>query len=246
MTLVNLVAEAMQRFPGLQDRAGMVSVPTHCMFGSGGLVTVYVAGGDAQFVVHDGGGAIDEFSRSGGQFPNAVKMVRSFVKGQGFTVSDRGEITAPLVGFDGLVGAVLLVANAAREASEFLLDRWHPVIRRDFKAALRKLLEDEFPHIRHEVRFAGQSTKQHKFDFVLPAKAGGELLIESVAHEQSAISASVIKCIDVRNASGSHIQQRVIYDDMQEWRAEDLNLLKLGATPVPFSHAQQVIERLAA
>lgn len=246
MTLLQQVQVAMDEWPRPRALESVVAVPTHCMFGSGKVIRVYVAGGGARVVVHDGGAAIDELSSSGGRMPNAVKLLRGFLRPWGFSVTDRGEITSPLVPVADLAPTVALVANAAKEASDFLLDRWKPVIRRDFKQALRTLLEAEFPQLKQEVRLSGQSTKQHRFDFSIPTKEGGELLIDAVAHEQSAISASVLKNIDVRNIAGKRVIQRVIYDDAQEWRAEDLNLLKLGATPVPFSRAQGVIERIAA
>ena len=39
--------------------------------------------------------------------------------------------------------------------------------------------------------------------------------------------------------------QRIIYDDQEEWTTADLNLLQVGAPAIPFSRSAEVIYRLA-
>jgi hypothetical protein len=248
MTLLDLVQAELARWPQPRETGGRIVVPTHCMFGSGGVVRVVIEGRGDSFVVHDGGAAIDEFASGGGEMPGAAKLLRSFLRDGGFGVNDKGEIHSPVIPRADLPPTIALIANAAKEASEHLTDRWKPKVRRDFRLELRKLLRAEFPHLRveEEVRYAGKSAKQHRFAFSVPMAAGGQLLIDAVAHEQSAISASVLRNLDVRNANAGGLEQRVIFDDSEEWRAEDLNLLKLGATPVPFSRAHDVLGRFAA
>ena len=246
MTLLGRVSEALAGWPQAREVGQRIAVPTLVLYGSGGVVRVYVEGGVNEFVVHDGGGAIDQFSNCGGSFPNTEKLVRSHLHGQGFVVTAEGYISSPKVDFSERASAIALVANASRDVSEFLIDRWKPVIRRDFKKALRELLEAEFPHLKRQVRKVGESNKAHRFDFMLPTPDGGELLVDAVAHEQSAITSSVVKNLDVSRANPAGIVQRVIYDDSQQWSAEDLNILRIGAVPIRFSQAQTVLERLAA
>jgi hypothetical protein len=236
----------MSTWPQAKTAENAVVIPTHCLFGSGGVVCVHVEGRLTDFVVHDAGAAIDEFASNGGQIANPVKLLRGLLQQRGFVITDEGFISSPHLRMEEIAPAVAQVANAAREASDYLLDRWRPVIRRDFKKVLRSLLETEFPHLKSHPMEIGASTRQHRFDFALDMKRGGVLLLDAVSHDQSAINASVIRNLDVRNGNLARVEQRIIYDDAQDWRAADLNLLSLGAKPVPFSRAQEVIERLAA
>ena len=65
-------------------------------------------------------------------------------------------------------------------------------------------------------------------------------------HDPSSINARVVANIDVKLAKYEKLDQRIVYDDGENWSADDLSLLQVGNTPVvPFSKAADVIGRLS-
>lgn len=247
LTNLDLVCQQLAAWPAPTRAEHRIVVPTHCLFSSGSVVRVSVVGGPATFVVHDDGAAIDEFGNGGGVHPKSALALRRHFREQGILVTDHGEITSPQVPIDALAATIVLIANASQEAEELLHSRWKPRVRRDFKRMLRDILEVEFPNsFKPEVRIAGSSQKQHTFDFGLDTQSGGLLLVDAVHNDQNAISSAVLRSIDVRHAKRDKLALRIIYDDAEEWRAEDLNMLSLGGTVVSFTNASSVLHRLAA
>ncbi len=244
--LLALVRAQMATWPAIRWDADRVIVPTQCLFGSGGIVRVAVEGGTTEFVVHDDGAAIDAFSNCGGVNPKAIQALRSHFKEQGILVTDRGEITSPKVAAEALAPTIALIANASREAEDLLVSRWKPRIRRNFKRLLREMIEAEFAHMKPDFRLVGSSQKQHVFDFALDKSGGGLVLVDAVNNDGNAISSAVVRNLDIREAKREDVEQRIIIDDAEEWRAQDINLLALGATVIPFSRASSVLTRLAA
>lgn len=247
VTILETVLERLGDWPKPSLDHGRVIVPTQCLFGSGSIIRVVVEGGARDFRVHDDGAAIDEFSSGGGTHQKAAAALRSHFRDQGIVVGENGAISSPPVDPSQLAPTIALIANAAREAEDLLQSRWKPRVKRNFKRLLRELLEAEFPkNVAPEVRVSGSSQKQHVFDFALNTQAGGMVLVDAVHNDQNSISSTVLRNLDVKDAKQIGVLQRIVFDDSEEWRAEDLNLLKLGGTVVPFSHAPEVLHRLAA
>jgi hypothetical protein len=71
------------------------------------------------------------------------------------------------------------------------------------------------------------------------------LVVDPVINEASSINARVIANLDVRQANYKGLVQRIVYDETDRWKAEDLRLLNVGATATPFGVAREVIARLA-
>jgi hypothetical protein len=69
--------------------------------------------------------------------------------------------------------------------------------------------------------------------------------VDAASNDASSINARLVANLDVKATNDPMIDQRIIYDDTQSWNLADLNLLQLGATIVPFSKAQSVIQRIA-
>ncbi len=67
--------------------AADVVVPTHCLYPSNGIVRVYVSGGQDEFKVHDGGGALDELEAGGGWTSDDLYIVRNAARAQGLDVT---------------------------------------------------------------------------------------------------------------------------------------------------------------
>ena len=72
------------------------------------------------------------------------------------------------------------------------------------------------------------------------------MVLDVVSREASSINAALVAHLDIKNANIRSIEQRIIYDDEDKWSSADLNLLRIGAIPIPFSQAASVFERLAA
>jgi hypothetical protein len=109
------------------------------------------------------------------------------------------------------------------------------------------MLEIRFPkHVVRNAVIVGASNKPHRFDSMVRLSGEKQLILDAVTREASSINAALVAHLDVRNANLPNVEQRIIYDDTENWTAADLALLKIGAPPVPFSRASQVLERLAA
>jgi hypothetical protein len=66
-----------------------------------------------------------------------------------------------------------------------------------------------------------------------------------VSPEASSINAAVVAHLDVKRANVPNVVRRIVYDDEEKWKAEDLSLLSVGAPVVPFSRAREVPKRVA-
>jgi hypothetical protein len=249
MSIAESVATALAEWPRLLDEEGEVLVPTHCLYPSNSSITVHVGPGVGAFFVHDGWGALEEIHGAGGKIwpETAASIVRYMVTSYGLFVDDTGLIKADRVSADELLTTIVLVANASKDAANELLGRFRPRLRRNIKAELAQLLEIRFPkHVVRDQVIVGASNKPHRFDNVVRLQGDKQIVLDVVAHEASSINAALVAHLDVRNANLQNIEQRIIYDDEENWTAADLNLLKMGAPPVPFSRAPEVLERLAA
>ena len=108
---------------------------------------------------------------------------------------------------------------------------------------LRKRFEER---LLHNTVIIGKSNKPHRFANVISLSDSRRLIVDTVVNEPSSINARVVANLDVAAANDDTISQRIIYDDEENWGASDLNLLQVGALPVPFSRSREVIERVAA
>lgn len=247
MTMLKIVTDALGQWPQPKAIGTRVVVPTHCLTSGGTVIHVVVEGGQDNFVVHDDGAALRIFEDCGGDLKTAPRTIAMLMKPHGFNVDAFGTISAPAVNLAELAPTIMLVANAAREAAEHLIQKWRPVFRKKFKDAVRDLLEAEFPQRwGHDQTVIGKSNKPHHFDFTINLGQERRLFFDAVAPDANAISSTVVRHLDVANAHDDSVIQRIIYDDRVEWKASDLNLLKMGAPPLAFSGAQAALDKLAA
>ena len=94
-------------------------------------------------------------------------------------------------------------------------------------------------------RIVGASDKAHKFANVVSFANGNKLIVDAVANDPQSVNSRVVANLDVKSKNDPRIAQRIVYDDEDDWLRADLNLLNVGATVVPFSRAQEVIQRVA-
>jgi hypothetical protein len=251
MNIMESTKTALADWPPMLEEDGHILVPTHCLYPSNSAVTVWIGRGIDSFFVHDNRSAIEGLSSSGTRDRHSILystlVVQHVVKPYGLSIDESGLIKADKVPYEDLLSTIMLVANASKDAAIELLGRFHPRLRRNIKAELAKLLEIKFPnHVYRNTTVLGKSNKLHKFDNLIRLPGDRQLILDAVTREASAINAALVAHLDVKNAEYPEIEQRIIYDDNDNWTAADLNLLKLGAPPVPFSHALEVLERLVA
>ncbi len=245
------ILDALAEWPAPFEEDGHILVPTQCVYPSNNTVTVWIGPALGSFIVHDNRGAVDELSSAGIEDRHLLLYstfkVQHIVAAYGLSVDESGLIKAMKVEKEDLLNSMVLVANASKEAAIDLLSRFRPRLRRNIKEELAHLLEIRFPnHVRRNGVVVGKSNKLHKFDSVVRLHGERQLILDAVTREASSINAALVAHLDVRNAEYPNIEQRIVFDDDDNWTAADLNLLKIGATPVPFSRASEVIERLAA
>lgn len=245
MSLIELVRSAMGSWPEPAQEGASVRVPTHCLYPSNSIVSVFVEGRET-FLVHDNAGALDEMEAATAVVPNAFRLIANVARPHGLRISDRGAIFAAQVTWEGLSAAVVTVANASADAAFNLLGAHRPP-RRDIRQALEHILEQDFPSLwQREVRIIGASNKPHRFDYVVRLRNDRQLLLDTVVPEASSINAAVVAHLDVRQSDVNKFEQRIIFDDEVAWSSSDLSLLRVGANPVPFSLVRDALGKIAA
>jgi hypothetical protein len=220
-----------------------VRITTHCMYPSHAYVKVFVRGGTDTFVVTDEGAALREIESAGAEVKNFDRLLRQFVTKQGLQIA-KGAISSPYCKVDELVVAITMVANASRDAADWLFSHTKVKRHRNFKAMLRTLLEEKFDHLGQDT-LVGKSNKPHRFEHLISLPDGKRIVVDPVFHDPGSINARVIANLDVKMAGYPNLEQQMIYDDQEAWEPQDLNLLQVGAAVViPFSKAQDVFDRL--
>lgn len=242
--IASSLALGMRETFSLEAMSDGIRITTHCMYPSNGLVRVAVRGGRETIVASDDGEAVGEALSAGVVLRDPDRVIRPLVTVQGLLVN-RGMIHTPSMPLSAAPLAVLLVANAAKEAAQWLYD--HQKIRRDrdFRRLLTDFLKKQFDDQVAEAKIVGMSNKAHKFQNVISFANGWRLIIDPVANDPQSINARVVANLDVRSINDPLLEQRIVYDDQEKWSPSDLNLLQVGANVIPFSRAPEVIERVA-
>jgi hypothetical protein len=246
MNTAALVSKVLYDVFSVKDVSDGVFVTVPCLYPSNGMVSVMVRGGPNRFFVSDEGGALREILSAGADVQHPDKTLRRVLHLSGLLVG-AGKISSPEVGLAELPAAIALVANASKDAADWLFDHCKIERRRDFKRIVRDFLAQTF--VEQEMKtatVAGNSNKIHKFDNVISLPSGKSLIVDAVVHDMNSINSSVVANLDVQARSDPRLIQRIVYDDEDEWPAPDIALLSVGATVVPFSKSGAVFERLRA
>jgi hypothetical protein len=242
--LARLLSHDLREMTAIKRVDDGLRVTTHCMYPSNGLVQVTVRGGVSIVVASDEGGALGEALAAGIPVKDYNRQLAHLVRNQGVHVKD-GVIFAPPMPIEAAPLAVLLVANASQEVARWLYEHAKIPRTRDFKELLATFLKKTFDDRVTAATIVGNSQKPHKFSNVVFFPDGRQLIVDPVSHEPSSINARVVANLDIAATKNPLIDQRIIYDDEDDWTAADLNLLQVGATVVPFSQSAEVITRIA-
>jgi hypothetical protein len=247
MNIMDICLEASRALlRGVQLTDG-VQLTTQCMYPSNSLVHVVIRGAGASYVVSDQGGAVQEVAAAGGDASLADRKFRQLVERQGLNIRS-GVIYSPVVSPQELPAAIALIANTSKEVADRLFDQIKLKRDRNFKAMLRHLLKETYSDKAvRETPIVGASNKAHKFENVIQLVSGQRITFDPVTKEPGSVAARVLANLDVQAAKHPNLEQRIVYDDIEDWQAADLNILLMSNTTlVPFSRVSDVLPRLTA
>jgi hypothetical protein len=226
-----------------------VDVTTTCLYPSMSAVVITVEGGKDTFLVHDGMRAVREASASGARFEKVSSLLRSAVRPYGLEITETGAIRSHSLPASDVGAAIVVVANASREAAGLLIGRRRAPVLRDAKQLVRRILLERFAESRvhTDFRIIGASSKAHRFDYVVDAENGSQLLFDIVLPEASSINSAIVANLDVmRRQAERAVVPRLVYDDERDWKPQDLALLGVTDRPIRLSALSRAVERLAA
>jgi hypothetical protein len=245
-TTLSALKTAFAQISSLEVVGEAVRITTHCLYPSNGLVRVFVRLHGTRATVSDDRGALNEAQSAGINVTDFKdRSLSHIVKPYGLELR-QGQVFASHVPVNDVAGVALLVANASKSVADWIYGHFRVKRNRDFKALLGDLLQRNFHTIlHHNVEIPGIN-KTHHFVNVLSFSGGRRLLIDPVGNEPASYNSRIIANLDVKARNDPSIEQRIIYDDEEKWSAENLNLLNMGATIVPFSKSPEVFRRLVA
>ena len=247
MNGLETVREALSPFSKFTVLDGEVAVPTQCLYPSNSTVTVYVRGGARDAIVSDDGAAIDELTSHNRLVDEPDRYLRRFCRPVGLKWQ-RGKIFSESVPSEQLTSAILLVANASSTAARWGFDhiKFHRRRNRDLRQELQGVLLLKFQKGRIETgrRLTGKSSRSYRFDQVVRFDHERFLVIDAVVPDANSINSHAIAHMDLKGLDDKSLIQRIVYDDEEDWRASDLNLLQMATTIVPFSKVNRALERI--
>lgn len=244
MNLTHTVEAALRDTFLLHTLREGVLVQTQCLYQGGGIVRVLVRGGEDTFYVSDEGYGVGEIEAAGARVDDADKLIRKLLKPLGLT-SSGGIVKAPPCNAKALGYSIASVANASAMVSAWLFSHLKVQPPINFKDSIARLLQAAFPTTVHSGKLTGGSNKEYTFEHIIFLPNDRKMIVDPVVHDMKSISSRVLANIDVRRANHGNVEQRIVYNDAEDWSAEDLNLLTLGAISIPFSRAQEVLPRVA-
>lgn len=238
--------ELMASWPLITRTEHGVLVHTHCLMPSGSTVNVLVQPGTRGVVVSDNWSAHNEALAHNVYLGDHERSVQPRLNAKGLSLNS-GQIFSPQVGLDEAPLAVIIVANAAREIAEVLLDAPKPSRRTPIASIISGILRKKYTQFvpNKEISVTGKSKKRYRFEnaLIFPSK---KILFDSVINNPAAINARTLANVDIRENKDSSILQNIVFDDQEDWTTEQLEILRFGATPIALSDAERAIKRIAA
>lgn len=241
---MNLANEIMERMAAIYRCIPIdngVTMNTHCLYPSNGMVKVTVFGAGTSYFVTDNGGAIHAAESAGAEIKNPDRMFSKALSKQGLNIKN-GAIFSPGVGLENIAAAITIVANASKEISESIFDTWRISHARNFKDVVRNFLRYELQTNVKEDKISGRSNKPHTFENVVEFMNGSKLLVDAVLKDANSINSRFVANLDVHAKKYPNLKQRIVYDDSEDWQASDLSLLgDSGVLVIPFSKSESAL-----
>lgn len=214
-------------------------ITTQYLYPSGAYVSVYVTPGvSGSLIISDGGGALDVLSAHGihiGDSRRAFAVLRRY---QGVK-AEAGEIKTVKLpkDIDLIAYAAVTVARASAHVAEYCMAEFKPRQKRNLEIEILTALHHYVSPariLRHR-QFFGKSHRQYIFDFAVQLGRKGTLVVDAVEPEPASFLTKFASHMDISRSNQTNLEQRIVYDDTQEWKSQDLNLLQMAAKLVPLS-----------
>lgn len=244
MRHIELITHSLSDIFQIFEDGDSVRVTTHCMYPTNTFVSVKIIGGTDSFIVSDNGNAFKELTSTGSNWYPTKLAISAFEKQHGITIKDSA-VVSPLVPKESLGVAIALIANASKNLAAWLFDHAKIKKKYDFDSIVKQFLKSTFNVSINSESILGASNKPHKFENIILLSDNRKLIVDSVKHDTNSINARVVANMDIKSAGYDDLEQKLIYDDSDDWSHADLNLLQLGASVVPYSKAEQVFSRIA-
>lgn len=246
MNLANEIMERMAQIYRCIPIENGVTMNTHCLYPSNGMVKVTVFGAGTSYFVTDNGGAIHEAESAGAEIKKPDRMFSRVLAKQGLNIKN-GAIFSPEVGLENIPAAISIVANASKEISESIFDTWKISRSRNFKKLVHDFLRVGLKTEVKEDKISGRSNKSHTFENVVEFMNGSKLLVDAVLKDANSINSRFVANLDVHAKQYPNLKQRIVYDDSESWLASDLSLLGDSGVPViPFSRSEAALREAIA
>jgi len=245
MNRIEIVSQALASVFGARETPRGMQVVTHCMYPTNTLVQLTLDGHGDDYVVTDRGAAVDQIVASGAEVHNPDRLLRGVVARFGVH-AHHGELYMRARGPAAIAHAVCTVANASVVASEHLFAHLKIRPAGSFKALVSEILVRSNVGEVVQSEIPGNSNKLHHFDNVVRLDARRRVIIDPVLHDPSSMNARVVANMDVKAAQHPDVLQRIVYDDRERWKPEEIGLLAMGAVAVPLSRLNESLARLQA
>lgn len=244
---VESICDIVSRWPMCEQHGDEYAIVTHCQYPNGSLVKVRVRRSGNGWIVSDGGMSLDEALSSGIEKPEFGLNVRRVIRSKGLSFTE-GRIESPNIDLSSLFNAVVVVANAAREVAETLIYVGSHFEEDALDVRIRKILVGRFHAwvLKRPLLIHGASERIHKFHNVVEIPDGRRVLIDTVKHQGNSINSTIVANLDIMRLENHSIVQRIVFDPTENWKAEEIELLSVGAMPVALPSLTASIERIAA
>jgi hypothetical protein len=237
------VRDSMAGIARVETADDYVRLTTHCMYPSNGFVRVFVRLSGETAIISDDHGALNEAQSAGLKKPYDSQL-RHVVRPFGAAI--RNGNVFRMCAVSDISPIAIFVANASQALAHWLYTHQRIRPTRDFRALLTDMLERKFESLVHkDVEIDGEH-KRHRFANLVALPNGRRLIVDPVAPDAASINARIVAHLDVRNLRNPALEQRIIYDDTEEWEPASLSLLSVGANAVAFSNSAQVFDKIAA
>lgn len=239
MTMMADIRGAMRLFAQAVTDGQRHVITTQYLYPSSEYVSVYVTPGMAgSLIVSDGGGALDALSAHGVHIEDHKRVFSILRRYQGVKV-EGGEIKSVKLPRDSalLSHAVVTVARASAHVAEYGLAEFRPRQKKNLEFEILTSLHHYVSParvLRHR-QFVGKSHRQYVFDFAVQLGRKGTLVVDAVEPEPASFLSKFASHMDIKYSNTKHLEQFIVYDDAEEWKSENLNLLQMAAKLVPLS-----------
>jgi len=224
----------------------VVLVPTDVLMPDGGVLYVQVEGGrtGATIVVSDNGAAARSVSEQGHNLTSqAAAAIWRVARQWGLEprpIDEKGLVPrTPVlrsrpVPLSDLRWAVMVVANAARDAADSALKASKKDAKESFCISVARSMERVFgsERLTRNSRIMGSSARGHLFDWVARTEGGRKVSLDLALPEPGSVSSTVLRNLDVHRAGHPGLLQIITYDEGAPWPSEMLDQLGLAEVAV--------------